>query len=261
MVSSKKLIPSEEDTPELEFLGVLRQKIRIRIVTLLYENVEMSYTELLDILDIDEGLLNFHLRKIRKFINITEERTYMLSEYGKMAYEILDEIAKKTRSYQRSDIDPLSGKGILTSGIIARRIVAFLLDAFILFISTGLVFDENVLRIMSDISQFTLPSQSASQLAYDMVWAHSNVFFAAYIIFTILEAYKGQTLGKYIAGLRVVKYNGKRLRLMDSAVRNLGKVFFLPLDIVVGVAFHRKDGYIRFFDYYTQSTVVKVSTP
>ncbi len=252
---------SEEDAPELEFLGVLRQKIRIRIVTLLYENVEMSYTELLDILCIDEGLLNFHLRKIKKFITITEERTYMLSEYGKMAYEVLDEIAKKTRTYQPTDTNFIIGKGIITRDIVARRVIAFLLDAAILFISTGLLFDENVLNILSDISRFTLPSQSALQLAYDTVWAHSNVFFAAYIIFTILEAYKGQTLGKYITGLRAVKYNGKRLKIMDSAVRNLGKVFFLPLDLAFGVILHRKDGYIRFFDYYTQTTVVKVTTP
>ncbi|MFQ6134923.1 MAG: RDD family protein [Nitrososphaerales archaeon] len=256
------MVTSEEDKPEIfEFLDVLRQKIRVRIVTLLYENVEMSYTELLNILNIDEGLLNFHLRKIKKFIQITEARTYMLSEYGKMAYEVLHEIDKKTRSYQSNAANLLLEKGVLTGGIVLRRIAAFLLDALILFLSTGLFLDRNVLQILTDLSLFRFPNFSVVQLSYETVSIYSNIFFAAYVIFTILEAYKGQTMGKYLAGLRVVKCDGRRLSLIDSAVRNLGKVFFLPLDLIFGIALHKKDGYIRFFDYYTKSTVVRVSTP
>lgn len=254
------MVTTEEDSPELEFLSVLSQKIRIRIVTLLYENVEMSYTELLDALGIDEGLLNFHLRKIKKLIQITEGRTYMLSEYGKMAYEVLYEIAKKTRSYPHSTVNLIAEKGVLTGRIVVRRGVAFLLDVLILFFSTGLLFDKYVFQVLADISQFRFPSFPVAQFS-DIVWSHSNVFFAAYMVFTVLEAYKGQTLGKYLTGLRVVKCNGRRPSLMDSAVRNLGKVFFLPIDILFGIVLHRKDGYIRFFDYYTRSTVIRVSTP
>lgn len=256
------MVTTEEDKPEIfEFLDVLRQKIRVRIVTLLYENVEMSYTDLLNILDIDEGLLNFHLRKIKKFIQITEARTYMLSEYGKMAYEVLHEIDKKIRSYQSNVAHLNIEKGVLTGRIVARRIAAFLLDALILFLSTGIFLDRNILQTLTDILLFRFPSFSMVQLSYETVLAYSNVFFAAYVIFTILEAYKGQTLGKYLVGLRAVKCNGRRLTLMDSAVRNLGKVFFLPLDLIFGVAFYRRYGYIRFFDYYTKSTVIRVSTP
>jgi len=256
------MVVSEEEKPIVfEFLDVLRQRIRVRIVTLLYENVEMSYTELLNILNIDEGLLNFHLRKIKKFIQLTESRTYMLTEYGKMAYEVLREIDKKTRSHRSNTASLIFDKGVLTGGVVLRRVAAFLLDVFIIFLSTGLFLDRNVLETLTYLSSFRFPNLSVVQLSHESIAIYSNIFFASYMIFTILEAYKGQTLGKYIVGLRVVKCDGRRISLLDSAVRNLGKVFFLPLDLIFGIALHRKYGYIRFFGYYTRSTVVRVATP
>lgn len=87
---------------------------------------------------------------------------------------------------------------------------------------------------------------------------YSHILFAVLIYFTLLEAYKGQTPGKYLLGIRVVKVGGLKMGLLESGIRNMGKVFLLPFDLLVGIIFYRKHGYLRFFDYYTKVSVERV---
>lgn len=244
----------------LEFIDILRQKIRVRIVTLLYENIELSYTELLNMLDIDEGLLNFHLRKIKKFLKITEKRTYMLSDYGKIAHEVLLEIDKKTKTYGLAGITETPKNHLINQQFIARRVISFILDISIIMMSSGVLFESSINQTLIQIYQSKIPFFSFPQFTHEIILIYSNVVIASFIIFTVLEAYKGQTIGKYIMGIRVEKINGRKISLMDSAVRNIGKIFFLPFDLILGIALHRKEGYIRFFGYYTETKIVKVST-
>jgi DNA-binding transcriptional ArsR family regulator len=49
----------------VEFFKVLSHEIRVKIISLLHENIEMSYTEILHMLNLEEGNLNFHLRKMK----------------------------------------------------------------------------------------------------------------------------------------------------------------------------------------------------
>ena len=90
------------------------------------------------------------------------------------------------------------------------------------------------------------------------IGAYSHILFAILIYFTLLEAYKGQTPGKYLLGIRVVKAGGLRIGLVESGIRNMGKVFLLPFDLLVGIIFYRKRGYLRFFDYYADVMVERV---
>lgn len=252
--------PQEEGKPAtLAFMGILAQPIRGKIVIVLYENVEMSYSELLNMLNIDEGLLNFHLRKMKRLVKTTKEGTYMLSEYGKLAYEVLRDVETRITAIQAGNTLGLSPPIRLTADLIGRRVAAFFLDAAILFVSTGLFLDRNVVALLSAFSKFQLPPLSLIDISYATVSAYSHVFFAAYLIFTVLEAYKGQTPGKYLLGIRVVKVGGRKISLMDSAVRNLGKVFLLPLDVLTGIILYAKKGYMRFFDYYTALTVERTT--
>jgi DNA-binding transcriptional ArsR family regulator len=72
-----------------EFFKVLSHEIRAEIISLLHENIEMSYTEILHTLNIEEGNLNFHLRKMKGFVELTEKKNYRLSEYGKITHSML----------------------------------------------------------------------------------------------------------------------------------------------------------------------------
>ena len=87
---------------------------------------------------------------------------------------------------------------------------------------------------------------------------YSHVIFAVYIMVTFLEAFKGQTLGKYVFSIRVVKVNGEKIGLLESGIRNSDKIFLLPLDLIIGLLLLRKKGYLRFFDYYTGVKTEKI---
>lgn len=247
--------PEPRESPDV--FGVLSHDIRVRILFLLYENVELTYTEILDALRIDPGLLNFHLRKIRELVEQTEEGTYLLSEMGRVACETWKYARDRLRRTSSALRDPFEAPD-LTGPLVLRRVMAFVLDAALLFFSSLLFLDSNFWSLVSDVFTLSLSLELLGRVSYEVLVHYSVLFFAAYIVFTILEAYKGQTPGKYVLGIRLSKVDGRKAQFLDSAVRNIGKVFLLPLDLVVGIALYCRRGYLRFFDYYTETKVERI---
>jgi uncharacterized RDD family membrane protein YckC len=83
------------------------------------------------------------------------------------------------------------------------------------------------------------------------------IFFLSlfWIYLTLLEGFSGQTLGKRIIGLKVIRIDHKRLAYDHAAVRNFGKAFLLPVDLLVGLRLGDKR-FIRYFDKFSGTTVV-----
>jgi hypothetical protein len=71
------------------------------------------------------------------------------------------------------------------------------------------------------------------------------------VCWSVMESYNGQTLGKKILGIRVIKENGKKLSFKDAVIRNIGKAL-LPLDLLIGFLYKE----IRFLDKKTCSKVI-----
>ena len=233
------------DVRTVEFFKVLSHEIRVKIISLLHENIEMSYTEILHTLNLEEGNLNFHLRKMKGFVELTEKKNYKLSEYGKIAYSMLQGVDARLWK-DAKEIIKTDNSGMFSIQVLMRRTTAALID-FILFVLLGIVLFLVLNHgIKFDVYTFLV-----------VIYLQLTLQFA-YASFVIMEAYNGQTIGKYLMRIRVVKTNGDKITLLESAVRNIGKVFFLPLDILIGVLFYRKKGYIKFMDYYTQTTVERV---
>lgn len=265
-------MPKGNESEELgaeEFFEILSHNIRRRIIQLLYERVEMSYTDLLEALKVGDGTLNFHLRKLAKMVRHTEKGTYILSEYGRLAYDTMRSVSSILKS---GAVQLMLPRARLSWSIVLRRTAAFLIDALIFFVFTGIVFDPTLWRLLWE-AVFHLVSifephpwlfhvehlPLIGEAVYRIAAIYAHVFFAVYIFITLLEAYKGQTPGKYLFGIRVVKAGGGKVGLLESGIRNAGKVFLLPLDLFLGLLFYRKRGYIRLFDYYTEVTVERVA--
>ena len=53
------------------FFEALTHPIRLKIITFLYENETLTYTQLLESLKIDTGKLNFHFKKLGDLIEKT----------------------------------------------------------------------------------------------------------------------------------------------------------------------------------------------
>jgi uncharacterized RDD family membrane protein YckC len=88
------------------------------------------------------------------------------------------------------------------------------------------------------------------------------IFFLAlfWIYLTLLEGFAGQSLGKRVAGLRAVRIDGKNISYDHAAVRNFGKVFLLPFDLIVGLRIKDKR-FLRYFDKFAGTTVVDLRIP
>ena len=226
----------------VEFFKVLSHEIRAEIISLLHENIEMSYTEILHTLNIEEGNLNFHLRKMKGFVELTEKKNYRLSEYGKITYSMLQGVDSRLWKDAKEIIK--TDNMTFSASMLLRRTVAALIDftLFLLFGATNFLILKNWLKFD----------------AFAVIIYLQIVLLLAYVYFVIMETYSGQTIGKYVMKIRVVKTNGDKVDVLECAIRNIGKVFFLPFDVLVGVLFYRKKGYIKFFDYYTKTKVEKV---
>jgi CheY-like chemotaxis protein len=368
--------PKKEGDKAVNFFGILSHEIRASILEMLFENTELTYTEILNALGISDGKLNFHLRKMQDLI-VSEEGKYRLSQLGLFAHKYLTEIRseygyrpksedrriliidddvgmcetlsdifeekgfnteiahtgkeglEKARekfynivlidiklpdmngtevlerlktinphiiaimvtafaSLQNSidalnkgayaylmkplDMDktlatirkaietqivPVEERGpIFKLASFRLRVLATIIDALLIVISTGSMFFFYVHFIETWNLLATRDYFAMIKLIADNTLLYSNVFLGTWFLFSVLEGYRGETLGKYLLGLRVVKKDGSKLSLADAAVRNIGKVFLLPVDLFLGLKY-RKLGFIRFFDYYTRSTVVK----
>jgi uncharacterized RDD family membrane protein YckC len=73
---------------------------------------------------------------------------------------------------------------------------------------------------------------------------------------TLLEGFAGQSLGKRLLRLTVVRLDGKRLFYDHAAVRNFGKIFvILPFDLLAGHRLRDKR-FMRYFDKFAGTTVI-----
>lgn len=226
---------------EYELFKALSHPIRAKILELICENGELSYTEILTALNIDTGQLNFHLRNISGLYTRTEEGNYALNEAGKLGYYVIKGVKKRIGGEEIA-VEPRAP--------VEKRVIAALIDyaifigspfLFILFLNLWIPFGERGFDPVI-LAQFL----------------HA-IFFLALIALMSMETYNGQTIGKYIMKIRAVKETGRKINLVEGIIRNVAKIFFLPLDLLVGLLFFRKKGYIRFADYYTKIKIVDVS--
>jgi DNA-binding transcriptional ArsR family regulator len=71
---------------------ILKDETRRQIILLLNEKSSLTYTELLDSLEVvSTGLLNYHLKVLGDRLSKNEEEKYVLTEKGKLASRLLSE--------------------------------------------------------------------------------------------------------------------------------------------------------------------------
>jgi len=210
-----------------KILSVLSHSLRREILLEISEKNECSFTELMNALHIDTGKLSFHIRSLGVFLEQAPSGKYRLSRLGENAVRLIKdleawapeaEIAAKT-----------TGLPIAT---FRKRTLAFLIDLALVLAITILI---------------TLPNTISTGLIVFLVllWGYS----------TLLEGFAGQSLGKRIIGLKVDRTAGKKLSYDNEAVRNFGKAFLLPFDLLVGLRL-KDPRYIRYFDKFAGTTVV-----
>ena len=104
------------------------------------------------------------------------------------------------------------------------RIVAFLIDRFIIGIIVGVAYFLMAMLIVAGAATQSDAGQSVAGLGILMVWL--VVVPAALLIMLFNEVYlagknNGQTIGKKLMGIRIVKEDGTQFGYMDAFLRNV----------------------------------------
>jgi uncharacterized RDD family membrane protein YckC/DNA-binding transcriptional ArsR family regulator len=216
-------------------LSALSNPLRREILLHLSEKEECSFTDLMKAVNMETGKLSFHLRALTAFLEQSPAGKYRLSKVGKNAILLIQDLESWS-----TGIDA-PGKTLLHLATTRKRVYAFLMDfafAFALF-----------LIMPSAIS--ILPAGNAPISSFSV--ALFLILFWVYL--TLLEGFAGQSMGKRIMALKVVSIDGKKLFYDHAAVRNFGKVFLMPFDLLFGFRLHDKR-FIRYFDKFSGTTVI-----
>ncbi|HJX22931.1 MAG TPA: RDD family protein, partial [Candidatus Bathyarchaeia archaeon] len=219
-------------------LSVLSHPLRRKIILYLDEKKECSFTELAKTFGVGTGKLSFHLRTQEEFLEQTPEGRYRLSIAGQNAINVIKYIQE-----WRLDVKSVGRKLIYSVSNVKKRVFAFLID-----FGLSLVVAAALPSIPFLLFPVTLGMLNISIMFF-------LAFFFLYS--TLLEGFSGQTLGKFLIGIKAIHVEGKKLSYDQAAVRNLGKVFLLPVDLWAGRRL-KDERYLRFFDKYSGTTVTDV---
>jgi uncharacterized RDD family membrane protein YckC len=227
-------------------LSALSHPTRRGVLLILNEKSECSFTDLMNALGVDTGKLSFHIRNLIGLVEQSPSGKYRLSKMGENAVRLVMDL--QSWAGELSVQDRGSSMPVAT---IKKRAYAFLADF-------GIVFSAIVAAslIGNTLSFFTVPSGPLSVIGG--VLSVSVIIFVPFfwVYSTLLEGFAGQSIGKKLLRLTVVRVDGKRMFYDHAAVRNFGKIFvLLPFDLLAG---HRlKDRrFIRYFDKFARTTVI-----
>jgi uncharacterized RDD family membrane protein YckC len=129
-----------------------------------------------------------------------------------------------------------------------RRLGAGGLDIVFVFFLVGLVGGMGGGRI----------SEESLRLLYNLIKT-GLLFVLLWIYFPLFERYRGQTFGKILFKVRVVKIDQDEMRYDDAFVRNFSKTIAIPplllfFDWLLGL---RKEGYLRYLEWYTKTAAIR----
>jgi uncharacterized RDD family membrane protein YckC len=229
-----------------KILSVLSHPLRREILLDLSNSGESSFTDLLNLLKVDTGKLSFHLRSLSPFIEQTSSGKYKLSRAGESAVRVIHDVEGW------AEVADVQGKAnTLPLASFRNRAFAFMFDFGLIFaITSAITFVPDIVSLSS--TGFLENRVSALLfVTVGLLWLYS----------TLLEGFNGQSIGKRVIGLKVVRTDGKKMSYDHAAVRNFGKVLpLLPFDLLLGWRI-KNSAFMRYFDKFAGTTVIDLRSP
>jgi uncharacterized RDD family membrane protein YckC/DNA-binding transcriptional ArsR family regulator len=215
--------------------SVLSHPLRRRILQNLNEKEECSFTDLMNALNVDTGKLSFHIRGLGGFIEQTSTGKYKLNRAGQNAIRLVKELESWVE-----EAKVLKKTSELQLATFKKRTFAFLIDLLLVFAIANLTTLPNAFSLLTGGGGSVILFATLA-----LLWGYS----------TLLEGFRGQSLGKRIIRLQVVRIDGRNLSYDYAAVRNFGKAFLLPFDLAIGIRLKDKR-FLRYFDKFAGTTVI-----
>jgi len=221
-------------------LSVLSHPLRRDILLDLSNNGEQSFTDLLNMLKVDTGKLSFHLRALSPFIEQTSSGKYKLSRAGEAAVRVIHDVEGWAEA---ADVQGKATSLPLSS--FKKRAFAFLVDFALIFA---------IIMTITLLPQLLTPNTAS--LGNEVSTAVLITVGLLWLFSTLLEGFNGQSLGKRVLGLKVVRTDGKKMSYDHAAVRNFGKILpLLPFDLLFGLRI-KNQAFMRYFDKFAGPTVI-----
>ncbi len=113
----------EEETYSL-ILSALKHPLRRKILRMLYDKPR-SFSEILEVLSIDSGHLNYHIKSMGDIVTRTEDGKYTLSSVGLAAIELVGKVEEQDKSTEaRKRTRRISKLAIVFSVILAIALLS-----------------------------------------------------------------------------------------------------------------------------------------
>jgi uncharacterized RDD family membrane protein YckC len=222
-----------------KIISVLSHPLRREILLTLSNKDECTFTELLNVVKVDTGKLSFHLRSLSAFMEQTAGGKYRLNKTGENAVRVILDVESWA---EVADVSRRASQLPLAS--FRMRVLSYLVDvALILLITVVIMFPQFVYILTTNLLSAEL--SAVLFITLGLLWVYS----------TLLEGFNGQSLGKRVIGLKVVRTDGKKISYDHAAIRNFGKAFLMPIDIIVGFQLKNPE-FIRYFDKFAGTTVI-----
>ncbi len=142
----------------------------------------------------------------------------------------------------------------ITLGSWEDRFWAWLIDIILVNALTALVVDLVMFWNPEIIFIETFFESNGNFLInIEGIGVHGVIMFTYW---TILEGYRGQSIGKIVLDLRVTDRVGEKIGFFEAAVESFGKAFLLPLDCLIGwIAMSGEN--LRLFNRLSNTIVIK----
>jgi uncharacterized RDD family membrane protein YckC len=133
----------------------------------------------------------------------------------------------------------------------SERFVAWLIDIAIIGVILGILW----LVTWFFGQSFTPWSGWPASIPFFNFAPSSIVYF---LYWTFLEGAYGQSLGKMVMSIKIVRVDGGPVDMAHAALESVGKAFLLPLDCLLGwILYPRRRQ--RIFNYISETIVIKVA--
>lgn len=242
-----------------EFLTAIGHPLRRQILETIYANPDITYSKILSRVNISSGKLNFHIQKLEPFL-IQVDGQYRISNEGLKLYRTWQMLESRLNGKE-------SPRTEIMGFFVFRRLIAFFIDIILILALLFIAADLSSLALAPAWWLYELPLPVFVTRIVEMMVLYppdlTVVLIRAFILailwmyFTIMEGYRGQTLGKMLTRVQIVDVSGARMVPHAAAIRALTKVLILPFDILIGLIKSRKAGFLRFFGHYTRTWVVR----
>jgi hypothetical protein len=178
---------------------ILKDEKRRKIVTLLNEKGSLTYTELMNTLEIDStGKLNYHLKILGELLTKQEDGCYILTGKGKLAVQMLQELGERK---SQSQIEAQTPRGYII--IVSLFSVAVIGVDFALFIQGSITRDLFAEYLLTAVLAFVFLVAAERARVKRSMWQPNRQMLGAKLSIIFAGAFGGGVILFFGGGLLI----------------------------------------------------------